>query len=153
MKNFVILLAVAFCSIPAFAAKWQQHDASIKMTVVKIKTLEETRDKLIHEKEHTRDNKRLDGIIAELTNNHKELEKAYDEFSKEQEHIRFEHPEQGDSMERKYRRFRLKSVEEREEEMGLDGKLNAIKAKMDRTYGNNKPKPSPSVSSKPNTSK
>jgi len=69
------------------------------------------------------------------------LKKAFEEYNKIRNHIRFEHPEQGDSTERNYRNVRLKSLEEFEDAVGIYGKLDRIQRKLKKVYNIEKPKP------------
>ncbi len=92
------------------------------------------RDKLLKEKAVTRENARMEAILKELTKIYKDISKTYEEFEKEKDHIKFEHPEKGDAVERKYKRYRPKSVEEREAEAGLNGKLTRTKTRVQKTY-------------------
>jgi hypothetical protein len=59
---------------------------------------------------------------------------AYKDFKTESDHVRFEHPEEGDKTERKYRRYKLKSVEELEAEAGSGGQLDRTKKKAESIY-------------------
>jgi hypothetical protein len=160
MKRTLILCVLLCSSLMARAHSWPQHEVDMRGYVIKIKHLEEDRDNLLKEKAFTRDNARMDEIIKELNKVYKEIEKAYMEFNREKEHIRFEHPEQGDIMERKYRRVRMKTLEERESELGLNGKLNVMKYKLEQTYNKNykpskpshSPEPSPMASPKSDSS-
>jgi len=119
----------------AYAGEWSAHEANLKTQIVRIREKEKKIRELIEEKKKTRNKDDVEKLLGEIQKEHKELTKIYKEFDQEREHVRFEHPEHGDKTDRKYQAYKLKSLDDFEQEGGIDGKLNKTKIKMLERYG------------------
>lgn len=127
---FIILASVAQ------AREWALHEASLKASVDKIREKEKKVIEIIKHKNHLPpDSPKAKAILEELTKEHKELTGFYKDFQDEKQHVRFEHPEQGLNVERKYTRYKVKTLEDFENEVGIDGKLSRLKSKTMRKFG------------------
>jgi len=82
---------------------------------------------LIEQKRHTDDPVQVGEIMRGIAERHSRLEKKAKEYEEERQHVRFEHPERNDQLERKYVRHEVKSVEEMESTMGIDARLDRIR--------------------------
>ena len=131
----------------ARASDWARHEVNLKGYATKIENMQEDIRDLIAKKNQNKDPAARDEILKDIIKKNAELTGLYSDFKKEKEHIRFEHPEQGDPTERKYRHVKLKSLDELEDEVGLQGQLSRIKKKVETTY----PKDSTPASSSPQT--
>lgn len=117
------------------ALSWDEHSVSINASIAKIRTKETHILELIQKKKTIKEQEAMSEVLSELNKEHKELTKLWEDFVKERQHIRFEHPEEGSKAERQYRNLKLKSLHDMEAEGGLDGKLNDLKAKVKEHYG------------------
>lgn len=132
----ICLFFIALLGVPlnAWAKEWGMHQGNLRGWVAKIQTKEEEIKKLIEEKEHTKDKDKLKEIMDKMVEMHKALAKDLKDYEEERSHVRFQHPDKGDDLESKYRPVRLRTIEEIEGDMGLDGKLNRLKSKIERVY-------------------
>jgi hypothetical protein len=119
----------------AGASEWDTHSVSLRASIGKIRVQESRIAELIQKKKTVTTPDEMGHVLANITKEHKELTRFYEDFEKERQHIRFEHPEEGAKTERQYRAYRLKSVHEMEAEGGIDGKLNDLKSKVKQHYG------------------
>jgi hypothetical protein len=119
----------------AEAGEWDKHTVSLRASVGKIRAKESEIAQLIEVKKNVTDQQQMSEILVKITKEHKELVKFYDEFEKEKQHIRFEHPEEGAKLDRQYRSQKLKSVADFEFEGGIDGRLTELKEKVKKKYG------------------
>ena len=115
---------------------WGRHEVNLKGYQIQITNGEEEMRALIAKKKINTDLKIRDEILKEIIQKNEDLKKTFREMKTEEEHIRFQHPEKGDETVRKYRHLRLKSIEELENEVGLDGQLSRLKNKVKNKYDN-----------------
>lgn len=120
--------------IPAFANDWSIHQSNLKGMIAKIRTHEKKIFELSEEKGKTRDPNRLNEIFVAIKGEHGKLKTAYKDFEAEKNHVRFEHPAEGDATEKKYHRYRLRTVEQIESEGGVDGRINQVSGTIRSTY-------------------
>jgi len=130
-----ILLLSLFVALTAGAREWDAHEVSLRSQIEKIREKEKKITELITQKNTTKDDEKLKPILADLQKEYKALQKMYEEWETEKRHVRFEHPDQGVNIERKYRAYKIRSIEEMENEMGTDGRLTRLKTKVMRKYG------------------
>lgn len=141
LKANIFLLLVMSVSSLSQAREWDAHDVSLRASIEKIRGKEAKIGELIQEKNHPKNPDGQKAILDELAKEYKDLEKLYSEFETEKRHVRFEHPEQGLKTERKYRAYRIKSLEEYESEGGVEGRLNEVKLKVLNKYGSSLEEP------------
>jgi hypothetical protein len=103
--------------------------------VQKIREKEKKISDIIRAKNAEKDQEKLQPLLADLQKEYKELEKLYKDLDDEKRHIRFEHPDKGVEVERKYRAYKIRSIEDMENELGTDGKLSRLKQKVFLKYG------------------
>jgi len=89
---------------------------------------------LIEEKRHTQDPAKIAQIMREIGERHRALEKTAKSYEEERMHVRFEHPERADQLERQYVRHEVRSLEEMENDVGIDGRLDRIRALVLMTF-------------------
>jgi hypothetical protein len=131
----LLVAALVSATISAFAdGKFNEHESSLTLIATKMAKLESEINELIARKRHTSDAEALKPIISEMTAKHLELTKMSEQYVDEKRHIRFKHPEKHDSAERKYTRYRLRSLSEMETEIGLEGKLDRMKKRLTSIY-------------------
>ncbi len=132
-----LLILICFTmNSAAWAREWDAHEVSLKASVEKIRTKEkDIAEKVKHKNHIKKDDPHMKQALEELTKEYKELQALYKEFEDEKQHVRFEHPDQGQKMERKYMRYKVKTLEDFENEGGIDGKLSRLKAKAMKKFG------------------
>lgn len=100
----------------------------------KIVNVETNINQLIIEKSETKDLEKKENMLREITETHKELTKLYGEFDELERELRFRYPEKNNEGDRHYRLFRLRSLQQMEADLGLDGKLDQLRAKVRAKY-------------------
>jgi hypothetical protein len=123
-----------FC-LPVFAREWAAHEVSLRSQIDKIREKEKKIGELIHLKNETKEDAKLKPLLAEIKKEYGDLEKFYKELEEEKRHVRFEHPDQGMDVERKYRAFKIRTIEDMENEIGTEGRLSRLKSKVLKKYG------------------
>ncbi|MEC9282288.1 MAG: hypothetical protein VX642_06220 [Bdellovibrionota bacterium] len=137
---YIIVFAFILTNMPvAYSGEWLVHASKLKEKLATINQLETEIENNIEIK-NTKKGAESAAALDTIVEKHKELKKALEEYNKIRSHIRFEHPEQGDSTERNYRNVRLKSLEEFEDAVGIYGKLDRIQRKLKKVYNMEKPK-------------
>jgi hypothetical protein len=142
-----VLLALSVFAPQSKASDWARHEVNLKGYASRIRNMQEDIQALIIKKSQNKNPVVRDEILKEIILKNQELQKTYQDYKAEKEHIRFEHPEQGDKTERKYRHLKLKSLEELENEVGIDGQLSRLKRKVEDTYPSADASPSPELKS------
>jgi hypothetical protein len=128
-------LGFAFvCAQRAAARPWSEHVNHLALLSHTIETDETEIRSLIQQKRHVEEPEQIAQIMRQIGERHKNLQKVTLEYEEERQHVRFEHPEKNEQLERSYVRHDLKSVDDFENEMGLDGKLDVVRAKVLRTF-------------------
>jgi DNA polymerase II small subunit/DNA polymerase delta subunit B len=136
LASFVFIFQGATFASNAMAESWGRHEVNLKGYQIKIRNSEDELRELIAKKNSNRNPKVRDEILKEIIQKSEDLKKTFADMKSEEEHIRFQHPEKGDETERKYRHLRLKSVKDLENEVGVDGQLSRLKAKVKDKYEN-----------------
>lgn len=141
MSKILIILGSFIFSSNAFAGNWVVHASELRAKIAVIEQTEAKIEDLIKQKNEKSSGGSSTVVIDQIVEAHKELKKSVKEYNKLRNHVRFEHPEQGDDTERKYHPHRFKSIEEFEDSVGIYGKLDRMKRKMKKTYGIEEKKP------------
>ena len=117
----------------AHADDWNQHEQRMMSYRAKIHAIESDIHGLIEHKHHAK-KEAMHEILVALTAKHKDLQQVAKDHREEWLHMRFKHPDKGDLTERQYQRYVVQTFEEMESNMGLDGKLDVIKKKVQAQY-------------------
>ncbi|MGE3973670.1 MAG: hypothetical protein AB7F59_04000 [Bdellovibrionales bacterium] len=140
MTKICVFIFCFFLIQGVFAREWDAHEVSLKASVDKIREKEKKIAELISHKNLMHEGApELKAALEEITREHKELIALYKEFDDEKEHVRFNHPDQGQKIERKYSRFKVKTLDAFEGEGGIDGKLSRVKSKALKKFGEKAP--------------
>jgi hypothetical protein len=130
-----VCLLIAFAGAQSVSARpWSEHVNHLALLSHTIETDETEIRSLIKQKRHTEDAEQIAQIMKQIGEHHKSLQKATREYEEERQHVRFEHPEKNEQLERSYVRHDLKSVDDFENEMGLDGRLDVVRTKVLKTF-------------------
>lgn len=130
IKSMIIVSIVE----STLASDWGRHEINLRGYAMRIANTQNEIKELVEKKNKNRDPHTRDELLKEINKKNDDLRRVYKDFKEEKEHVRFEHPEQGDKTERKYKRVRMKSLEDLENEVGLDGQLTRLKQKVEKKY-------------------
>lgn len=133
LKSFIVLFFI-FTSVQVFAEVWDQHEVNLAGFGAKLKAAQDEIKALIESKNLVRDPKEREKLLQDIVKKHDAMLKIYRDIKQEEAHIRFQHPEKGDKEKRRYKRVKEKTLEELEDELGLDGQLSRIKRKVEDQY-------------------
>ncbi|MES2964583.1 MAG: hypothetical protein V4760_11885 [Bdellovibrionota bacterium] len=89
---------------------------------------------MVAEKKHTDEKTAVKQLVDQIAESYKRLQKVSNDRERLWLHIRFKHPEQATALEKRYTRFKLKTLEDMEAEVGIDGRLDRIKARVMATF-------------------
>jgi hypothetical protein len=129
VKCSVAVIAIFMIATIASARPWAEHSSHLAMLNKLMETNENEIKALIDHKRHTTDSKHISELIKQIDEHHKALVKAAKDYEEERQHVRFQHPEKNDQLDRTYVRHDVKSVEDIENELGLDARLDRVKAR------------------------
>jgi hypothetical protein len=114
---------------------WLAIEAKIQELAAKIESKKESINKMLEEKEKLKDNSsELKDKIKDIIAEHKALEKMADEYSSQINLLKYRYPERHAKRDRKYDRVDVKSIEDMEQALGIDGKLNRNMSRMRTAY-------------------
>lgn len=118
---------------------WVPVETKITELQAKIKSKEANILKLLEDKKHLPNNSpQLKTAVQDIVKEHKELRGLITEYEKNLSILRFRFPERNAKTGRTYDRIELKSLDDMEQAMGIDGKLNRNIKKM-RTQFHSQP--------------
>ena len=131
----VVFVLGLFISSTAVAGSFTDDRTKFNAQAREMLNLEAEIHGLIEEKHHTDDHGKLKEIIDNIADRYRELSKLAEEHDKLSVHIRFKYPEQADKIEGlRYSRSKLQTLEQMESEVGIDGRLDRVKAKVLATF-------------------
>lgn len=129
------LAAVALLvSTSAWAGTWAEHSGRLGALQKQMDGYESEIKELIDHKRHVNDQKVLKEIVRQIGEKHKSLVESAKTYEDLRQHIRFQHPDKNLTAERQYVRYNVKSIEQMENEIGLDGRLDRIKSRVLATF-------------------
>jgi len=118
----------------ALGGVWNAHEASLGITVNKIKDKEAQISELIHHKSKAKTSEEKQHVTHEINEEYQALKKLYEKFEEEKKHVRYEHPEKGRQIDLEYKSTKEKSMDELKDAGGLSGRLNRLKEKAVRQF-------------------
>lgn len=119
--------------------------ARVQGLEAKIRSAETEIQKLIQEKQASKNPERTSEIIREMLTVHKELEKNLKEYDQQRSLLKYRYPEKSATTLREYERIDLHSIEDMEKQMSLGASVNRTLKKVRSQYGTPEPAPQPSV--------
>ncbi|MFK8137803.1 MAG: hypothetical protein AB8E15_05515 [Bdellovibrionales bacterium] len=132
--RLIFSLVILFSS-PLFAGDWKIHASNMRANMAELTQKEQAVKSLIQQKNNTKDKALISSLLDQIVTAHEDYKKAVDKYNEERNHIRFEHPEQGDDTERSYRYRNAQEIEDLEDAVGIYGRLGKVKRKLKKTYG------------------
>lgn len=109
--------------------------ARVQTLEAKVKSAEDEIQKLIVEKQHTKDTQKVNEIIKQMLTLHRELQKNAKEYDQQRALLKYRYPEKGQSEEREYERHEVKSLEDMESQMSLTSSVKRTLKKVRSQYG------------------
>ena len=101
----------------------QELQSKVQALQAKIKSKEDSINKLIQEKNHVKDAARVNEIISEMVTEHKEMSKMIVEYEQNRSLLRYRYPEKGYTGSRSYERMEVKPLDQMENQMSVEAKL------------------------------
>lgn len=126
-------------------------EKQISTTSAKITAKNTSVTDLIKQKQTETDPEKLAEILKLLQQEHRELNTLIKEHSTQVGVLQYRYPERGLSLQRKYKRFNAKSLEEMEKSLGLEGHLKRSRDRINRVYGVDTSKPKANSKNKQET--
>ncbi len=115
--------------------EWVVVQGKIQTLEGKIGVLEVNLKKLLDEKAKMDSrNPELSALIKSLISMHRDLVQAVEDRNKQEGILKFRFPERAAKMDRSYQK-NVPSLEELEQEVGVDYKLSQMTTKLEKTYG------------------
>jgi hypothetical protein len=97
---------------------------------------------LLEEKNHLPESSpKIKEIIDEVAKEHKELRATVENLEKEKTILRYRYPERSADPKRKYEKVEVKSIQDMEANMGIDGRLQRTLNRTRQQYGAEPAKP------------
>lgn len=133
-KFSIIISLLLILSFPTtYAHDWKYHLTTLPNFLASVRLHEKNIMTLIDQKKQTSDRKRLKEIRNLLIKEYTSLQQSVDRLEKEKNHVRFEHPDEGEEIVKEYT-YTLESVPVVEKEYGLDKRLSDLVSKIRSVY-------------------
>ena len=130
-----VFLPTVFISFSAFATdSWAEHSGRLVALSKQIESIENDIHASVEEKRKTEEPKQLKEIIESIAAKHKSLTDVAKDYEVELNLVRFRFPERAEKLDRKYVHYHIKSIQDMEKEMGLDGRLDHAKVRVLATF-------------------
>lgn len=121
------------------AKEWYKRTQKLKAIETKIRENNKKLQALIKGKNNGQTIVKADkegdlNILDVIVDTHRELVKKHEEYNKERREIKYRYPGGADLVERRYLPLRAPTLEQLEQEMGLDGELTLLRKKIEKKY-------------------
>lgn len=118
---------------------WVPIEAKIQELSSRIRSKKESLEKLLEEKNHLPANSpHVKETLKQILKEHAELKQAAEDYQKNVNQLNYRFPERNAKAKRSYDRIEVKSIDEMEQAMGVDGKLSRNVKKMRSQYHGDK---------------
>lgn len=108
--------------------------ARVQTLEAKVHSSQEELEKLIKEKQETKDPAKVSEVIKQMLSIHKELEKNVKEYDQQRALLKYRYPEKGLAEKREYERIDVKSIEDMETQMSLTNSVKRTLQKVRTQY-------------------
>jgi hypothetical protein len=116
-------------------APWMDTEFRVQDLYARIKSKQATISKMLEEKNQLKnDSAELKTLISAIVKEHKDLRQMTEDYRKHLSILQYRFPERNAKADRKYDRIEIKSIEEMELAVGIDGKLNRNLSRMRSQY-------------------
>ena len=135
LKLISVFLPMVLFSLSSFAFDtWVDHSGRLVGLSKQIETIENDIRAIVEEKHKTEDPKQLKEMIDTIAAKHKSLVDVAKDYEVELNQVRFKFPERAEKLDKKYVHYHIKSIQDMEKEMGLDGRLDHLKTRVLATF-------------------
>lgn len=110
--------------------RWSEHESYLTSLMARIRTFEKEISDMIESKHHIENSEKVRILTQQIAFKHADLAKVIKEYEAERLHVRFQHPDRDQELEREYSAHHLKSIDEIETAFGIDGRLDRIKRQV-----------------------
>jgi hypothetical protein len=115
--------------------EWMELSAQISSLKTKIGGKEEAIKEAIKHKQHATSKADAEHAVQTLLKEHGELKKLEEEYNEKTQLMKYRYPEVGITEKRKYERIKVKSLEDYEQMMSLEGEVKKSVIKIKEHYG------------------
>lgn len=115
--------------------EWMDLSAQISSLKTKIAGKEEAIKEAIKHKQHAQSKADAEHAVQTLLKEHGELKKLEEEYNEKTQLMKYRYPEVGITEKRKYERIKVKSLEDYEQMMSLEGEVKKSVIKIKEHYG------------------
>ena len=130
MALAALAMALVCSPFAAHARPWNEHAQRLAAFSRQIEQGEHEMHELLEEKRHSHDAVQVAELIRTIAERQRALEKATAQYEEERQHVRFQHPEKNDQLDHTYVRHEVKSVDELENDLGIDARLDRVKSRV-----------------------
>lgn len=113
----------------------QDLQTKVQALRARIKSKEDSINKLIQEKNQVKNADRVSDILKEMVAEHKELSKMIVEYEQIRSLLRYRYPEKGYTGNRAYERMEVKPLDQMENQMSIEAKLKRNLSTVRSQYG------------------
>lgn len=115
--------------------EWMELSSQISSLKTKIGGKEEAIKEAIQHKHHATSKADAEHAVQTLLKEHGELKKLEEEYNEKTQLMKYRYPEVGITEKRKYERIKVKSLEDYEQMMSLEGEVKKSVIKIKEHYG------------------
>ena len=115
--------------------EWVQIQGRLATLRTRVEAKEKTVNELIEAKGREKDPSRQRELVKSLTQEHKELQTTIVEYEEVRNLLRYRFPEKGMTEDRSYQRIESRSLEQMENQVGIDGQISKTMSRMRGQYG------------------
>ncbi|MBX2987837.1 MAG: hypothetical protein KF802_08055 [Bdellovibrionaceae bacterium] len=114
--------------------EWVELQSRLQTLKARIAGKEKTMQELIQAKQHAKDPAQLNQIVKDLKREHHEFQEMAEEYERSRNVLRYRYPEKGLKDGRTYERVNVRSLDDMENQVGLEGSLRRTIGKIRRQY-------------------
>ena len=132
------VLVAGFClglAQPVAGGQWQEHQRKINESLNKYKSKREEFKKLVAEKSVLKDSAKLEENLKKIVETHRQAEELLSSYKEERRHVQYKHPEKVKDLDQSGIPEEMEQLSEIETTMGLPGRLESIRKKIESAYG------------------
>lgn len=115
--------------------EWMDLSSQISSLKTKISGKEEAIKEAIKHKHHATSKADAEHAVQTLLKEHSELKKLQEEYNEKTQLMKYRYPEVGVTEKRKYERIKVKSLDDYEQMMSLEGEVKKSVIKIKEHYG------------------
>lgn len=115
--------------------EWAEIQNRLQTLRAKVTAKEKIVRELIRDKQNEKDARKSVEIVENLKREHREFEAAAEEYEQQRNLLKYRFPEKGLKEERRYRRVDVRSLDEMETQMSMEGQLKKSLGKVRQQYG------------------